>query len=68
MGGIRSTLIKRTSKKLLEDNRDNLFSENFERNKKFLGATMPSKKIRNKIAGYMVRLKNIEKENQIQAE
>ena len=68
MGGIRSTLIKRTSKKLLENKEDNLFSQDFEKNKKLLGRTMPSKKIRNKIAGYMVRLKNIEKENQIQPE
>ncbi len=66
MGGIRSSLIKRTSKRLLEKNEDNLFSEDFTRNKRLLGKTMPSKKIKNKIAGYMVRLKNLEKQNQIQ--
>ena len=63
MGGIRSSLIKRTSKKLLEE--DNPFSENFEINKKLLGNTMPGKKIRNKIAGYIVNLKKIERKNEI---
>lgn len=67
MGGIRSSLIKRTSKKLLE--KDNPFSEDFTSNKKLLGnQTMPGKKIRNKVAGYMVRLRKIERKNRIQAE
>lgn len=64
MGGIRSTLIKRTSKKLLESDSD-IFNESFENNKKALGKTMPGKKIKNKIAGYIVRLKRLEKKNQI---
>ena len=68
MGGIRSTLIKRTSKKLIENKEDNLFSEDFSKNKKLLGKTMPGKKIRNKIAGYIVRLKTLERKNQIKAE
>lgn len=33
------------------------FSEDFEKNKKKLKGTMPSKKIRNKVAGYLSRLK-----------
>lgn len=56
MGKIRSTLIKRTSKQLVALSPEN-FSESFEFNKKSLGNTMPSKKMRNKIAGYIVRLK-----------
>ncbi len=55
MGRIKSKLVKRTAKALL--NQENKFSSNFEENKKRLADTMPSKKIKNKIAGYLVRLK-----------
>ena len=54
MGRIKSTLIKRTSKKLLLEKA--MFNEDFEHNKKVLGSTMPSKKTRNKIAGYIGHL------------
>jgi ribosomal protein S17E len=54
MGRIKSTLVKRTSHKLLEEKA--MFTTSFEHNKKVLGRTMPSKKIRNKIAGYLARL------------
>jgi ribosomal protein S17E len=59
MGRIKSTLVKRTANNLLKE--DNQFSEDFEKNKKLLGRTMPSKKVRNKIAGYISRLKKQEK-------
>ncbi len=55
MGRIKSTLIKRTARKLLEES--NSFSDNFKKNKQLIGKTMPSKKLRNKIAGYITRLK-----------
>ena len=55
MGRIKSKLVKRTTKSLLKQ--ENKFSSDFERNKKVLGDLMPSKKIRNQIAGYLVRLK-----------
>ena len=55
MGRIKSKLIKRTSRKLIE-NDESLFSENFEDNKKCLNQSLPSKKLRNKIAGYLARL------------
>jgi len=55
MGRIKSTLIKRTSRELLKH--ENVFSEEFDRNKKVLGNLLPSKRIRNKIAGYISRLK-----------
>lgn len=58
MGKIKGKLIKRTSKKLIEEGIE--FSDNFERNKKILGNSMPSKKIRNQIAGYLVALKKQE--------
>ena len=53
MGRVKSTLIKRTAKKLTKDQD---FSETFDGNKKILGLTMPSKRIRNIIAGYITRL------------
>jgi len=58
MGRIKSTLVKRTSKELLKE--DHGFSKDFEKDKKILGKTMPSKRIRNKIAGYIARLKKQE--------
>jgi len=59
MGKIKTRLIKRTSKALLKEDVD--FSENFAENKKALGREMPSKKVRNQIAGYIARLKKQEK-------
>ena len=55
MGRIKSSLIKRTARTL---EKEDGFSEDFNRNKKMLGATMPSKSVRNKIAGYISRLKS----------
>ena len=60
MGRIKSTLVKRTSNNLLKE--ENNFSENFNTNKKLLADTMPSKKVRNKIAGYISRIKKREKQ------
>ena len=57
MGKIKSMLIKRTGKKLLSENG---FTEDFNNNKRMLSLTMPSKKIRNILAGYMSRLKKQE--------
>ena len=56
MGRIKSTLVKRTARELLNKNPE-LFSKDFEKNKKTLGREMPSKPLRNKIAGYISRLK-----------
>ena len=55
MGRIKSTMVKKTAKKLLVE-REAYFSESFEDNKKALSSTMPSKPIRNKVAGYLSRL------------
>ena len=50
------TLVKRTTKKLLAE--ENSFTSSFEEDKKILGSnTMPSKRLRNMIAGYLARLK-----------
>ncbi len=60
MGRIKTALIKRTARKLLAE--ENAFDESFEHAKKILGSnTMPSKTLRNRIAGYIARLKKIEK-------
>ena len=56
MGRIKSALVKRTSRKLIDNSSDS-FDKTFEKNKKSLGSYLPSKKIRNKIAGYIARIK-----------
>ena len=58
MGKIKTKLIKRTSRSLIKEGIE--FSDDFKKNKLVLGNTMPSKKIRNQIAGYLVRLKKAE--------
>ena len=56
MGRIKSKLIKRTSRQLIEKT-DESFGKTFEENKKAIGSTLQSKKMRNKIAGYIARIK-----------
>ena len=59
MGKIKSKMMRRTSETLLKE--EGLeFSEDFEQNKKILGDTMPSKKLRNRIAGLISRMKKQE--------
>jgi ribosomal protein S17E len=59
MGKIKSKQVKRAAHELMQAGVE--FSENFEINKKILGREMPSKKMRNKIAGYLSRFKKQEK-------
>jgi len=59
MGRIKSLMVKKAAKQLLEG--ENEFSESFEHNKKILGSTLPSKPIRNKVAGYIARLIRMKK-------
>lgn len=54
MGRIKLLMVKRAAQQLLEG--EHSFNESFEHDKKLLGNTMPSKSIRNKIAGYIARL------------
>lgn len=56
MGRIKSLMVKKAAKQLISTVSE-LFASNFAHNKRILGATMPSKPIRNKIAGYIARLK-----------
>jgi len=61
MGRIKSLLVKKTAKSLIEKGIP--FTTDFETNKKILGNTMPSKSIRNKIAGYITRLQKLKQKN-----
>ena len=53
MGKIKSKQVKRASQGLMKAGIE--FSEDFEKNKKILGSEMPSKRMRNKMAGYLSR-------------
>lgn len=55
MGKIKSKQVKRSVKALLEAGIE--LEGDFENNKKILGQEMPSKKLRNKMAGHATRLK-----------
>ncbi len=60
MGKVRTTLVKRTARKLLEMYPD-LFTRDFEHNKKIVSQLIEykSKKLRNQIAGYITHLVKI---------
>jgi small subunit ribosomal protein S17e len=60
MGRIKSKLVKRTSRQLIEGTEDS-FGKTFKENKKALQGTPTSKRIRNKIAGYITRIKKNKK-------
>jgi ribosomal protein S17E len=62
MGKIKQKLVTRTAKGLEE--KGIKFSEDFSYNKKILGNTFPSKKIRNQTAGYLAKTSRQEKEKQ----
>ena len=53
MGKIKQKLVTRTAGELKENGVQ--FTEDFGKNKKILGKSMPSKKIRNQMAGHLVR-------------
>ncbi len=57
MGKVRTKVVKRTAKEMLEKF-PNKFTTNFEENKQVLMevAEIPSKRLRNRIAGYITRL------------
>lgn len=58
MGKVRSVIIKRTARELLEKYEKH-FTLDFEHNKEMVAKLIdaPSKKLRNKIAGYITHLK-----------
>jgi ribosomal protein S17E len=55
MGKIKSKQVKRAANEMVSGGIE--FSEEFDENKRILGREMPSKKMRNKIAGYLSRYK-----------
>ena len=59
MGRIKTTQIKRVTKKLIENHKDE-FQKDFNSNKKIVEKfiIVKSKKLRNIIAGYVTRLMN----------
>lgn len=57
MGKIKSKLMRRSAHAFADE--DVEFSKNFETNKKTLKDTMPSKKMRNRMAGLMVSMKKV---------
>jgi len=61
MGRIKTALIKRTAKQLLESSPE-LFGTDFEHNKAALRNIISAKRMRNSIAGYITRLKKREAE------
>ncbi len=62
MGKVRTTLVKRTARKLLQRYGE-LFTGDFEHNKKIVSQLIEyrSKRLRNQIAGYITHLINAEK-------
>jgi len=59
MGRIKSMAIKRAAKTLFSQSSE--FSKDFDKNKELIkNQTLPDKGTRNKIAGYLVRLKKTE--------
>ncbi len=68
MGKVRTTIVKRTARKILELYPDRV-SLNFEENKKLVSevVNVTSKKLRNQIAGYLTHLVKIMKKAEQQA-
>lgn len=54
MGRIKSTMVRKAASELFVTLEG--FGEDFDKNKKILKGTMPSKKVRNKVAGQISRL------------
>ncbi|MDD5331290.1 MAG: 30S ribosomal protein S17e [Candidatus Nanoarchaeia archaeon] len=57
MGRIKSNLVKKTGQQVIKTHK-NVFSNDFDNNKKVLDkvSDIPSKKLRNVLAGYVVKL------------
>jgi ribosomal protein S17E len=64
MGKIKSKAMRKTSRAIMKE--DLKISTNFEKNKIILGKTMPSKRMRNKIAGLLSRMKRQEEKAKLE--
>ena len=58
MGKIKTKMVKRSAKELKDKSE---FTDDFEQNKKILKNALPSKKIRNQMAGLLAKLKKRDK-------
>jgi ribosomal protein S17E len=63
MGKIKSKMIRKAANSLTKE--DLSFNKDFEKNKSILGRTMPSKRLRNKIAGLISRMKRQEEKTKL---
>jgi ribosomal protein S17E len=64
MGKIKSKMMRKTSRTIMKE--DLNISKDFEKNKAILGKTMPSKRMRNKIAGLLSRMKRQEEKAKLE--
>jgi len=64
MGKIKSKVVRKTANTLVKE--DLGFSKDFEKNKAILGREMPSKRIRNRLAGLISRLKRQEEKAKLE--
>jgi small subunit ribosomal protein S17e len=58
MGRIKSTMVKRAAEQIMHQNSG--FTPSFEENKVKLRNILPSKSVKNKVAGYIARLVKME--------
>jgi ribosomal protein S17E len=63
MGKIKSKVVRKTANALLKE--DLKFEKDFEKNKAILGREMPSKRIRNRLAGLITRMKTQEEQTRL---
>lgn len=61
MGRIKSLMVKKAARQLINED---VFNAEFENNKKALKNTMPSKSVKNKIAGYITRINRMKADKQ----
>jgi len=66
MGKIKSKMMRKTANILTKE--DLNFNKDFEKNKRILGSTMPSKRLRNRIAGLISRMKRQEEKVKLELE
>jgi ribosomal protein S17E len=66
MGKVKSKMIRRTTTELKR--KGVKFSTEFDDNKKILADNMPSKKLRNRLAGFIARVQKQEKANALKLE
>ena len=64
MGKIKSKVVRKTANALVKENLN--FEKDFEKNKAILGREMPSKRIRNRLAGLISRMKTQEEKAKLE--